>query len=169
MNSAMSPLDLTLRVIHVLGACIWVGAAFFAAWFLIPSLRDAGPDAAKVMAGVQRRKWMVVLPVIATITVVTGFWLYRPYMGAEGNAAKYLGFGGVIGVIALILGAGMASRFMNGASKLTAEAAAMTDAAARGAAMKSAAVMRDKALLWARVVSVLVIVAAILMTMAMYV
>ena len=169
MNSAMSPLDLTLRVVHVLGACIWVGAAFFAAWFLIPSLRDAGPDAAKVMAGVQRRKWMVVLPVIATTTVLTGFWLYRPYMGAEGNAAKYLGFGGVIGTIALILGAGLASRFMNGASKLAAEAAAMTDPAARGAAMKTAAVLRDKALLWARVVSVLVIVAAVLMTMAMYV
>jgi len=99
----MSSFDLTIRVVHVLGACIWLGAAFFIAWFLMPAMRDAGPDGGKVMAAVQKRGWVAIMPTIATITVLTGFWLYRPYMGAEGNAAKYLGLGGVIGVIALII------------------------------------------------------------------
>jgi uncharacterized membrane protein len=165
----MSSFDLTIRVVHVLGACIWLGAAFFAAWFLLPALRDVGPDAGKVIAAVQKRGWTVVLPIVATTTVLTGFYLYRPYMGAAGNAAKYLGYGGVIGVIALVLGAGLISRFMNQATRLSAEAAAITDAAARAAAMNKANEARAKALMWARIVSLLVILAAVLMTMAMYV
>jgi len=164
----MSSLDLTFRVIHVLGACIWLGAAFFAAWFLLPALREVGPDAGKVMAAVQKRGWVAIMPVIATTTVLTGFWLYRPYMGAEGNAAKYLGYGGVIGVIALLLGGALIGPMMNKAMKLSADAAAMPDANARAAALKTAAALRDKSLMWARIVSLLVILAAILMTIAMY-
>jgi len=155
----MSSFDLTIRVIHVLGACIWLGAAFFIAWFLMPAMREAGPDGGKVMAAVQKRGWVVLMPVIATITVLTGFWLYRPYMGAEGNAAKYLGFGGVLGVIALVIGGGVVGRSMSKAEKLSANPATMAQAGA----------LRAKAMTWVRIMSVLVIVTAILMTIAMYV
>jgi uncharacterized membrane protein len=155
----MSTFDLTMRVVHVLGACIWLGAAFFIAWFLMPAMRDAGPDGGKVMAAVQKRGWVVLMPVIATITVLTGFWLYRPYMGAEGNAAKYLGLGGVIGVIALVIGGGVVGRSMSKAEKLSANPATMAEAGA----------LRAKAMTWVRIMSVLVIVTAILMTIAMYV
>lgn len=148
-----------MRVVHVLGACIWLGAAFFIAWFLMPAMRDAGPDGGKVMAAVQKRGWVVLMPVIATITVLTGFWLYRPYMGAEGNAAKYLGLGGVIGVIALVIGGGVVGRSMSKAEKLSANPATMAEAGA----------LRAKAMTWVRIMSVLVIVTAILMTIAMYV
>ena len=155
----MSSFDLTIRVVHVLGACIWLGAAFFIAWFLMPAMREAGPDGGKVMAAVQKRGWVVLMPVIATITVLTGFWLYRPYMGAEGNAAKYLGLGGVIGVIALVIGGGVVGRSMSKAEKLSANPATMAEAGA----------LRAKAMTWVRIMSVLVIVTAILMTIAMYV
>ncbi|HVQ42226.1 MAG TPA: hypothetical protein VMS54_08470 [Vicinamibacterales bacterium] len=155
----MSSFDLTIRVVHVLGACIWLGAAFFIAWFLMPAMREAGPDGGKVMAAVQKRGWVVLMPVIATITVLTGFWLYRPYMGAEGNAAKYLGFGGVLGVIALVIGGGVVGRSMSKAEKLSANPATMAQAGA----------LRAKAMTWVRIMSVLVIVTAILMTIAMYV
>jgi uncharacterized membrane protein len=155
----MSSFDLTIRVVHVLGACIWLGAAFFIAWFLMPAMREAGPDGGKVMAAVQKRGWVVLMPVIATITVLTGFWLYRPYMGAEGNAAKYLGFGGVLGVIALVIGGGVVGRSMSKADKLSANPATMAQAGA----------LRARAMTWVRIMSVLVIVTAILMTIAMYV
>jgi uncharacterized membrane protein len=111
------------------------------------------------MAAVQKRGWVVLMPVIATITVLTGFWLYRPYMGAEGNAAKYLGLGGVIGVIALVIGGGVVGRTMSKAEKLSANPATMAEAGA----------LRAKAMTWVRIMSVLVIVTAILMTIAMYV
>jgi len=155
----MSSFDLTIRVVHVLGACIWLGAAFFIAWFLMPAMREAGPDGGKVMAAVQKRGWVVLMPVIATITVLTGFWLYRPYMGAAGNASKYLGLGGVIGVIARVIGGGVVGRSMSKAEKLSASPATMAQAAA----------LRAKAMTWVRIMSVLVIVTAILMTIAMYV
>lgn len=155
----MSSFDLTIRVVHVLGACIWLGAAFFIAWFLMPAMREAGPDGGKVMAAVQKRGWVVLMPVIATTTVLTGFWLYRPYMGAEGNAAKYLGFGGVLGVIALVIGGGVVGRSMSKAEKLSANPATMAQAGA----------LRARAMTWVRIMSVLVIVTAILMTIAMYV
>ena len=165
----MSTFNLTIRVIHVLGACFWVGAGFFAAWFLLPGIRDAGPEGGKVMLAVQKRGWLVAMPVIATTTVLTGFWLYRPYMGVEGNAAKYLGFGGILGVICLVLGATVVSRGMDKATKLAAEAATLTDAGARGAALNAAAALRARSLTWVRFVSVLLIVTAMLMAMAMYV
>ena len=148
-----------MRVVHVLGACIWLGAAFFIAWFLMPAMRDAGPDGGKVIAAVQKRGWVVLMPVIATIPVLTGFWLYRPYMGAAGNASKYLGLGGVIGVIALVIGGGVVGRSMSKAEKLSANPATMAQAGA----------LRAKAMTWVRIMSVLVIVTAILMTIAMYV
>jgi len=148
-----------MRVVHVLGACIWLGAAFFIAWFLMPAMRDAGPDGGNVMAAVQKRGWVVLMPVIATIPVLTGFWLYRPYMGAAGNASKYLGLGGVIGVIALVIGGGVVGRSMSKAEKLSANPTTMAEAGA----------LRAKAMTWVRIMSVLVIVTAILMTIAMYV
>ena len=87
----MTTFDLIVRVIHVISASIWIGAAFFAAWFLMPAIRDTGPDGGTVMMAVQKRGWVAAVPIIATLTVVSGFWLYRPYMGAEGNAAMILG------------------------------------------------------------------------------
>ena len=165
----MSTFDLTIRVLHVLGACVWLGAAFFAAWFLMPAMRDIGPDAGKVMVAVQKRGWTIVLPVIATTTVLSGFWLYRPYMGAEGNASMYLGYGGVVGVIALILGAGVVSPSLAKATRLSAEIATMADPAAKAKAVMTANQLRARAMTFARGVSLLVILAAILMTIAMYV
>jgi uncharacterized membrane protein len=165
----MSTFDLVLRVVHVLGACVWVGTAFFAAWFLMPALRDVGPDAGKVMMAVQKRGWTIVLPVLASLTVLSGFYLYRPYMGAEGNAALYLGYGGVIGTIALIVGAAVVSPSLAKATKLAGEMSSMSDPAAKAAAVTKANQLRMRALTFARIVSVLVILAAILMTIAMYV
>jgi hypothetical protein len=134
----------------------------------MPALRDVGPDGGKVMMAVQKRGWTIALPVIATITVLSGFYLYRPYMGAEGNAAVYLGYGGVIGTIALILGAGVISPSLAKAMKLSAEMATMTDPAAKAAAVMKANQLRGRAMMFAKIVSVLVILAASLMAMAMY-
>jgi len=165
----MSTFDLIVRVVHVVSASIWIGAAFFAGWFLMPAIRDTGPDGGKVMMAVQKRGWVAAVPIIATLTVLTGFWLYRPYMGAEGNAAKILGFGGVVALVAYVCGAGVVSPSMAKANKLAPQAAAMPDGAARAAAMSQIAALRQRALSFARIVSILVILSATLMTIAAYV
>jgi uncharacterized membrane protein len=165
----MSTFDLIVRVIHVLTASIWIGAAFFAGWFLMPAIGDAGPDGGKVMMAVQKRGWVVAVPIIATLTVLSGFWLYRPYMGAEGNAAMILGYGGVVALVAYICGAGVVSPSMAKANKLAPQAATMADGPAKAAAMAQVATLRQRALTFARIVSILVILSATLMTIAAYV
>jgi hypothetical protein len=155
-----------IRVIHVVTASIWLGSAFFAGWFLMPAMRDVGPDAAKVAAAVEKRRWFLIAPIIATTTVLSGFWLYRPYVGDAGHAAALFGTGGVIGVIALALGAGVVSRSLIGANKLAAQAAGMGAGSARDTAVAAAARLRARGLLFARIMSVLIILASICMALA---
>jgi hypothetical protein len=54
----------------------WAGVMVFNALFLGPAIRDAGPDGAKVMAGLMRRRMLDVVPAAAVLTIVSGLWLY---------------------------------------------------------------------------------------------
>ena len=165
----MSTRDLIIVSVHVVCASIWIGVSFFVGWFLMPALQDAGPDAGKVMLAVQKRGWMRVFPVIATLTVLTGVWMYRPYMGDSGNAAMLLGIGGVLGIVAYVIGVGVVSRSMIKATALVASSASFPDGPQKAAAMASIRQLRHRALTFARVVSLLVILSAVLMTIAAYV
>ena len=165
----MSAFDLLVRAVHVVCASLWVGATFFIAWFLIPALGDSGADGGKVMAAVQKRGWIAVVPVIATLTVLSGLWLYQPYVGNDGNAARLLGLGGVLGFVAFGIGIGFVRPAMDKATKLITSTQTMTAGAERDAAMAKAAALRQRGLTLTRVVSLILILAAILMTIAMYV
>src|SRR5687768_17381101 len=164
----MSTSYLLLLSTHVVTACIWVGAAFFGAWFLMPAIQATGPDGGKVMLAVQKRGWIVVLPVIATITMITGFLLYRPYMGAPGNAAAVLGYGGLVALIAYGLGIGVVTPSYSRAAKLAAQAATVTEGADRASMLALAGRLRHRGTLFARIVSILILVAVVLMVVAKY-
>ena len=79
---------LLARIIHVLTGVFWVGAMVFVSGFLIPSLAEVGPDAGKVMAALQRRKFMVIVPVVATFTILSGIWLY--WRASSGFQMEYM-------------------------------------------------------------------------------
>lgn len=162
----MGTFFVVVRILHVLAAAIWVGGVFFAAWFVMPAVIEAGPAGGQVMAGVQRRGWMAVLPSVAGITVLAGIWLYRPYMGGTGPAALAFGYGGALGLIALILGASVVGRSLNKAMALKTKAMSIAEGPDRGALMKEAGTLRHRALTFARIVSVLTIVTAFIMTLA---
>lgn len=66
---------LILRIVHVLCGTFWVGSMLFTSIFLLPSIREAGPAAGAVMAGFQKRKLMVVIPIVALLTLLSGFRL----------------------------------------------------------------------------------------------
>lgn len=68
---------IVLRALHIGLGVFWAGALIFFAIFLEPSLRDAGPDAAKVVRGLQTRRFMTVMPIVALLTLLTGLDLYR--------------------------------------------------------------------------------------------
>ena len=59
------------RLIHILAGVFWVGAMVFVTVFLLPAIRETGPDGAKIMAAITRRRFMQVMPVVAILTIVT--------------------------------------------------------------------------------------------------
>lgn len=106
----MDPLLILLRVVHVVGGVFWAGALLFVVHFLEPAVRDAGPDGAKVMQALRKRRYLEVVPVVAVLTLVSGFWLYwrdfgRLHPGAGASAAEItVGVGGLAALVAFVLG-----------------------------------------------------------------
>src|SRR5205823_9232623 len=101
---------LVLRFAHVFFGALWVGMMAFQTFFLMPALAEVGPDAGKFMAALMRRRIPVILPTVALITLVSGFWLFQRLSG--GAAAGLLrtpmglafGSGGVAALFAFLLG-----------------------------------------------------------------
>ena len=79
---------LVLRLVHVLGGTFWVGTALFNLFFLMPAIAPLGPTAGQVMAGLQRRRMMLVLPLVAIATILSGARLM--WLGSGGLGARYL-------------------------------------------------------------------------------
>ena len=106
----MNLLLLTLRLVHIVTASLWVGFGVFSALMLGPALGDIGPDAGKVMGALQRRGLSTILPVIALGTIISGFWLYWVISGGLLTAfvasppGITFGAGGVIALAAYLLG-----------------------------------------------------------------
>ena len=46
---------IVLRLVHIVGSILWVGAAVFNMVFLAPTLRRVGPSAGPVMVALRRR------------------------------------------------------------------------------------------------------------------
>ena len=106
----MTTLVLTTRLVHVVLGAFWVGAILFVAIFLEPSVRESGPEGGKVMAAVQRRRFMATMITIGTVTILTGLWLLWRLSG--GFAAGFMGStagillstGGLFGILGLAVG-----------------------------------------------------------------
>ncbi len=156
----MDWLMVVLRLVHVVGGVLWVGMMAFTVVFLAPAIADVGPDGGKVMAALQRRRVMTVMPIIALLTIISGAWLMqRVYGGMAGLTASRMGMTLLIGAAAALVAFLLGVVVMRPAM---ARAAVSTDQAeiqrlrARGAAV-------------GRVVALLLIVAAAAMAVARYV
>src|SRR5262245_55431286 len=101
---------LTVRAIHVLAGGLWVGFAVFSAWWLIPLAQDLGPDAARVTSSLKRRGYIVAVPVIALIGILSGLWLYWRYTAGFSSevsrtaSAMTFGTGGMLAILAFLVG-----------------------------------------------------------------
>jgi hypothetical protein len=101
---------LALRLIHIVGGIIWVGFGIFLPSFLAPVLAGLGADGGKVMAGLQRRGLMTMLPLIALATILSGAGLF--WWVSEGRLADFiarpmglaLATGALFAVVAFFLG-----------------------------------------------------------------
>lgn len=121
----MDPLLIVMRLLHVLSGVFWAGTMIFMAFFLFPSVRDAGPEGGKVVAELTRRRFTEIVPVIALIAILSGLWLYwsaaagsESYMGSR--TGMTYGTGGTAAIISLLIGMSIVRPSMKRAAELAA-------------------------------------------------
>ena len=169
----MGLLFLCARVLHVGLGVFWAGTLIFNAAFLLPSMRDAGPEGAKVAAGLMRRRFLDIMPAVAIVTVISGLYMYWRVSG--GFASAYMGspmgitygMGGAAALVALGFGLGILRPAMVRAAALT-QAAAGAESEERDRALKEAQALRLRAGNAGRVVAWLLGAATIAMAIARY-
>jgi uncharacterized membrane protein len=158
-------LQLVLRFSHVFFGALWVGMMVFGTFFMGPAVEEAGPDGGKVMAGLIRRKVMILMPLFALITLVSGFWLFSRLGGGNMSAlmatgmGKAFGFGGVMALLAFIFGMAIARPTMLRAQQLSQS----------GGSPAEVQILRARANTLGRVVGVLLLLALAAMAVARYV
>ena len=164
---------LMLRVIHLLGGTFWAGTLLFMSYFLLPSFGEAGPAAGAVAAGLEKRKIFTWLPVVALLTILTGLRLLMIASGGFGGAffgttqgQAYL-VAAVASVVALVIGLTVSRPSALAAGRIVAQ---LQNAApdARAGLAEQAAVLRLKSAKAVRVVALLVLLSALLMSVARY-
>ena len=164
------PLLLLLRLLHVGLGAVWVGMVVYTTVFMMPALQDAGPDGGKVMAALQRRGIMTVLPALALGTLISGFWLY--WRSSGGLQSEFLrsgvglgfGLGGVASLVAYIVGISVMRPSMMRAAAL----AEGTDGADREARLAAARTLRARGMAAGRLVTGLLLFALAAMAVARY-
>jgi uncharacterized membrane protein len=165
---------LVVMALHVLCAALWVGIAVFGAVFLTPAARDLGPDGMKIMLALRKRGFVAFVPIIATLTVLSGIWLYWRYTAgfspevSRSHAGMTFGTGGLLGLTALIIGGAVLSRSVVQAVRLATEAMALPEGKDRADRLARASALRQRAASAGNVVAVLVVTAMILMVIARY-
>jgi uncharacterized membrane protein len=170
----MTELFLGVRVLHIMFGAMWLGAAVFVSLLLVPAMRDAGPDAGKVMLGLGKRRIDLFIGSISGLTVLTGLWLYWRYTDGFNPAfirsagAHIFATGGALGVLAAVLAGSVVVKNMKRAIALLKEIE-KTDAAARPALMARIAQHRQKAGTGGRIVMVLLLITITLMALGHYV
>lgn len=166
-------LIIVLRLLHVVLGVFWAGTLIFFATYLVPSVREAGPDGAKVMAAIQRRRFLDVMPVVALLTIVSGIWLYWRMSGgselwmrtATGTA---LGLGGLLAIVAFAVGVGIMRPATLKAGAMVRSLGDLPEGAGREAVMAEVGRLRLRGVKAGRAVAVLLFITAGLMAVARY-
>lgn len=169
----MDPLLLVARLIHIVFGVFWVGTLIFNAMFLLPAMRDAGPDGAKVAAGLMQRRFLDVLMAVASFTILSGFYLYwrvsagfsNGFMRSTGGMTY--GLGAVAALLAFGLGASIVRPSMLKAARLS-QAAIQASGPERDAQLATAQALRMRGAAVGRVVAGLLTVAAAAMAVGRY-
>jgi hypothetical protein len=164
---------IVMRLLHILLGVFWAGTLIFNALFLLPAMRDAGPDGAKVAMGLMRRRFLDIIPVVAAISILSGFWLYwrasagQPEFMRSGTGIMF-SLGAVAALLAFGLGVAIVRPSMLRATALSQSASAATPVE-RDAQLATAQALRLRAAGAARWVALLLAVAAGTMAVARYV
>ena len=163
---------LLLRVVHIVGGIFWVGSALFTFFFLMPTLMKAGPVAAgPVMAGMQQRKLMVWLPVVAILVILSGARLMMIASGGDSHwfvhrTGHAYSVSAGLAVLAFLIGMFVNRPAMVKAGKLS--QSAVSDAPTRAAIQEEVKRLQRRSYVATLIVTILLIAASIGMSIARY-
>lgn len=165
---------LVLRLVHVGCGILWVGAMVFMSGFLLPALQQAGPAGGAVMGALQRRRLMTYMPVVAILTILSGFRLY--WIMSDGFSPAYMasppgatfGIAGLLATVGFVLGLAIVRPAMGRAAAL-AQRLPEASAAERPAMQAEMQRLRGRGSVASMVVAGLVVLAAAGMAIARYV
>jgi hypothetical protein len=168
-------LFLVIRVLHILLAATWFGAAVAMIFFVVPAIKEAKGAGGAVMAGVMRRKYPMIMQSIAGLTVLSGFYLYYRFTGgfdptlSGSMGGRVFGTGGIAGILALLIGAIVVGRTMGKIGETMAKASTLPDGPDKAALVASVAPLQARAEMFGKLVIVLMIVAIVAMSIGHYV
>jgi hypothetical protein len=94
-----------LRIAHIFGGVFWVGSAIINEYYLLPSVKDTGPDGQKFMQTMMvKRRFPIAISISATLTILAGFLLYwRDSAGLQLSwITSSVGIGFTIGALAAV-------------------------------------------------------------------
>jgi hypothetical protein len=164
---------LVLRFTHVVFGALWVGMFAFMTFFLMPAFAEAGPEGGKLMAALARRRIPVIMPVIALVTLVSGFWLFQRLSGGQHGAllatpvGLAFGLGGLAALLAFAVGMILGRPVMIKSAKL-AESLPTAVADQRAVLMAEMQRLRARGVAINRVVMALLLLALGAMAVARY-
>jgi uncharacterized membrane protein len=167
-------LVVVLRLVHVVCGALWVGMVFLSTFFLLPAVEDAGPDGGKVVAAMQRRGLMTVIPILAIGALVSGIWLYlrasagMPAEFGRSRMGMALGLGGLAAIVAWLLGMVVARPSMMRAMALPQSLGSSTSAEERQRVMNEVQRLRARSAASGRMTAYLLVFAVAAMAVARY-
>jgi hypothetical protein len=165
---------IVLRIIHLGGGIIWVGGMTIMAVFIMPVLAGLGPGAGPVMAGINQKKFPVIMPIIALLTILSGLRLLMIDSANFGGAyfqspvGRTFSIAGGLAILAFVAGMTMVRPAMMKAVALGQQMAAATDDATRSRIAAEMAVSRKRGGTGNTIVLILLLLAALGMAVARY-
>lgn len=168
-------LFLTIRVLHILLAATWFGAAVAMMFFVIPAIKDAKAAGGAVMAGVQARKYPMIMQAIAGLTILTGFYLYYRFTQgfdpeiSRSMGGRVFGTGGIAGILSLVIGASLVGRTMAKIGDTMAKVSTMADGPEKARLLASVGSLQARAEMFGKLVLLLMVVAIVAMSIGHYV
>jgi hypothetical protein len=163
-----------LRAIHILGGVIWVGGMSIMAFFVMPVLAGIGPAAGPVMAGLNQKKFPVIMPIVALVTILSGL---RLLMIASANfntgyfqsaVGRTFATAGGLAIVAFVFGVALVRPAMMKSVALGQQLAGATDDATRTRLGAEMAATRKRGATGNVIVLVLLLLAALGMAIARY-
>jgi hypothetical protein len=168
-------LFLTMRVLHVVLAGAWFGAAVFTTVYLGPAVAEAGLAGEQVRAVLVRRGVVKYMASMGGLTVVTGIYLFwrfttgfDPALSAS-RAGMAFSIGALTGVIALALGGSMVGGSVKKIVALAGQAATLPEGAERAALMNTMNRLRARMAIFGRIVIVLLFISMAAMALGHYI